>query len=168
MGGFKEWIKTVDLRPSRENFLHLFQLNSTKYTHIGSRLMASKSSRLEWGDMSSSDWDVMFNQYNVDTHIQLQEWGFELVSDSSHYIDSNFGSLYRHPQVPRLDLIGKREYSAEKVLWSNITPTFFFKHLWKSNPNRDPEKLEEHKEFIKDFFLQQVYLINQTRRTTDG
>jgi len=172
MGSFRSWILKVDPRPSRERFLELFKDESSKFTQIGSRLMRAKSQyslmHREWGDMSSSDWDFMFDHWDEETHSLLVGWGFEIVANPENYKDVNFGSLYRHPAVPKLDVIGKKKYKAEKILWTSLGPRFFFEHLWKSNPSRDPEKLDEHKKFINDYFTQQVNLIEYVRSTTDG
>lgn len=155
MGKFVKWIKDSAPLINRPSLVRMLQENSS-FMWVGSRAMCEKEGgRSGWGDMEGSDYDFIFDTNDLAVHKYLRRKGFELVGQREvdpHYADSTFGTLYRHPQVEGLDVLGKLKFEATKSLWKEMDPTFFFIHLWKTNPYRDPEKIEEHKLFIRDYF----------------
>lgn len=170
MGSFKSWMQRTAPIASLSGFVSQLK-EEAMFTWIGSHMMRERAVNpsLEWGEMQSSDWDFMFNCQSLEARVWLAERGFISVDprEEDYFDPCGIQCLYRHPDVEGLDVIGKNYYAAHKELWEKLTPKFFYKYLWKSNPTRDPEKVDEHKEFIRDYFNQQVRFLSSMRRGRD-
>lgn len=100
---------------------------------------------------SDTDWDFSFEDSTLVP--RLEELGFvRQVISGEHlekYSDISFRALWKHPNY-EIDVIQRWFFDRYKTVWSLISKEYYKKYLWKSSPNRDPDKVGEHKEQIRD------------------